>query len=401
MADATITGLGHIATPIASTDQIPLQRGTGNGYMTVSDITSYLSSYTFSTFTITALTVTTVAGGSATFSGTLGVTGLSTLGSLSVTGSSSLATLSTSGLATLNSLSVLGAAAVAGVLTVGNLAAGTTVASTPADTDSSNKAATTQFVKNYAPSAKIQTLSASIASGAIQISTFDTYLDFRSATATSGGVTSIYVPAHLITIPAAANFGYGGSGPMRIYVLILNVSGSIYYGVTSGGVNLDESTLVTTQELTNLSGSRGVIYTSAGPVSTPSPFRVVGYVDATWGSNTWTSISSVQGMGGQACTALGSLGYGQTWHTYTTGGGDPRQNGVSYYNLSGKPIFVAISFSQSSATASTLYVGGTLVANCNQSNVVGGQQMCAIVPPGVSYTAGFGSNGYSVWAELR
>jgi hypothetical protein len=71
-------------------------------------------------------------------------------------------------------------------------------------------------------------------------------------------------------------------------------------------------------------------------------YRVVGYVESTQATaGTWaTAPSTIQGAGGNAATAMSSVGYGQTWQDVT----GSRTAGTTYYNTTGKPIQVMHNF---------------------------------------------------------
>ena len=124
-------------------------------------------------------------------------------------------------------------------------------------------------------------------------------------------------------------------------------------------------------------------------------------------AGTWaTAPSTIQGYGGQALAAMSSLGYGQTWQDVAAS----RVLSTTYYNLSGKPIFISIVATTSAVgTYGTLTVAGSIV---NQGNVYGpggagsGATFTsqAIIPAGSSYSfaqGGTGSLTINYWKELR
>jgi hypothetical protein len=92
----------------------------------------------------------------------------------------------------------------------------------------------------------------------------------------------------------------------------------------------------------------------------------------------WSSASWIQCGGGN------SVGYGQTWQTLT----GSRTSGTTYYNTTGKPIFVNIAITAGSLTVVvdgvTLSTGA--IYNCS-----------FIVPVGSSYSATY----TGIWTELR
>lgn len=152
---------------------------------------------------------------------------------------------------------------------------------------------------------------------------------------------------------------------------------------------------------TVLTGSAGVGVYSASAV-TASPFRVVGFLDSTQAvAGTWAAApTALQGSGGEALTALSSLGYGQTWQNVTAS----RVLGTVYYNTTGKPIFVNVNINGSpTAGYVNLYVDGIWLGRNGASAIASGSlfgTVSGVVPNGSSYYAN-GTGGLDTWAELR
>ena len=117
-------------------------------------------------------------------------------------------------------------------------------------------------------------------------------------------------------------------------------------GDDNGGNNLDETTLLTTTAIAAASNSASTVYSTTARTSLA--FRVIGYIESTQATaGTWaTAPSTIQGYGGQALSAMSSIGYGQTVQTVT------RTSGTTYYNTTGKPIFLSC-YITSTASAST------------------------------------------------
>jgi hypothetical protein len=103
----------------------------------------------------------------------------------------------------------------------------------------------------------------------------------------------------------------------------------------------------------------------------------------------WSAPTLVQGVGGQALTAMSSLGYGQTWQNVF----GSRTSGTTYYNTTGKPITVAVS-DQTFITNFT--VNGITIAATASTNVA---FATAVVPAGGSYSCTAGT--LTRWLELR
>jgi len=130
--------------------------------------------------------------------------------------------------------------------------------------------------------------------------------------------------------------------------------------------------------------SSTVIYSTTA--RTNVAYRVLGIIRSTQATaGTWaTAPSLIQGAGGQAITAMGSIGYGQTWQSVT------RTTGVTYYNTTGKPItLLAYGTSASSATVSTtVSVNGGIAVPLLQSAEAFGPTSAngtMIIPPMASY----------------
>lgn len=227
-------------------------------------------------------------------------------------------------------------------------------------------------------------------------------LDFRSTTLTSGTpVTRMQAAAQSLVVPSGATLGTVSGQSARLVWGWLDNAGTLepFVANLSGGVNLDETTLINTTAISGASNSANVIYSTTA--RTGVAFRVRGFCDISEvTAGTWaTAPTLVQGAGGQALTALGSLGYGQTIQNVTAS----RANNTTYTNTTGKPIFVNASL-QSSVAANA--VVGTINGVSFQASVgpnAGNSAAIAfIVPPGATYSISipsFSALGY--WIETR
>jgi len=245
--------------------------------------------------------------------------------------------------------------------------------------------------------AGIQVISASAASSALTISASTLSLDFRSTTLTSGAVTTVSgTPANLV-VPSTATLGTTNAIQSRLIVLALNNAGTIELAVVNiaGGTDLTETGLISTTAISAAATSASVIYSTTARTSVA--YRVIGYIESTQATaGTWvTTPSTIQGVGGQALTAMSSLGYGQTWQLPS------RALSTTYYNTTGRPIQVSVQTVSNSSNTSTFVVNGvtifSYVSNSSGGDVPGVQ---FIVPPNASYSA-TSNSGLGVWAELR
>jgi hypothetical protein len=228
--------------------------------------------------------------------------------------------------------------------------------------------------------APIQSLTASVASNALTASLSATTLQFRSGTLSSGTVSQVAVPALSITVPSGATLGSVNAQQCNLALLVAYNGGSPVLCITNiaGGVDLSETGVISPTAISAGSTSASVIY-SASSVSANSPYRVVGYLAATEATaGAWaTAPSLLQGQGGQALASLSSLGYGQTWQAVT------RTLNTTYYNTTGKPILINVTYN---------YVSGSTFINVlGQASVRGGGSggvlsISSCIPPGASYT---------------
>ena len=198
-------------------------------------------------------------------------------------------------------------------------------------------------VQASAAAPQIITVAASVAASALTLTQTALSLAFRSTTLGSGAVTYVTgTPANLV-VPSTATLGTVSAVQSRLVVLALNNAGTIELAVVNiaGGNDLSETGLVSTTAISAAATASNVVYSNTA--RTNVAYRVIGYIESTQATaGTWaTAPSTIQGVGGQALTAMSSLGYGQTWQTVT------RNSGTTYYNTTGKPI--ALTFCGASA----------------------------------------------------
>jgi hypothetical protein len=290
----------------------------------------------------------------------------------------------------------LGAAASGANTDITSLASptlGSATATTQIAGDNSTAIATTAFVlansitQSYANtrySSSMPNLIASTASNLISASLGTCKVDFRNAVLTNGTPVECNVTSTLTLAMNSTASSLGATTAVAtslIYAIVYN-AGNPQLAVCniSGGLQLDETNLITTTAIGSGSTAANVWY-STSAITTASQYRIVGRVDATWTSGTgWSSPTLVQPVGiGEAVAGMSSLGYGQTYHVVT------RTAGTTYYNPSNsKPIF-GIAYTASgvnsylniNATGTIQYGGGT------SGSAV--QTISYIIPPGGSY----------------
>jgi hypothetical protein len=180
----------------------------------------------------------------------------------------------------------------------------------------------------------------------------------------------------------------------RIVVLALDNAGTVELAVVniSGGNDLSETGLISTtaEGGAGAADSASTIYSTTA--RTNLAYRVVGYIESTQATaGTWaTAPSTIQGCGGQALTAMSSLGYGQVYSA------PARVAGTTYYNTSGKPRFVYITVINGSGVLD-VFIGGVSIGSINPgSNVISS----FIVPPEKSYRLDLTTFAINTWQEL-
>jgi hypothetical protein len=186
----------------------------------------------------------------------------------------------------------------------------------------------------------------------------------------------------------------------RIVVLALDNAGTVELAVVNiaGGNDLTETGVISTtaEGGAGAADSATVIYSNVARTSVA--YRVVGYIESTQATaGTWaTAPSTIQGCGGQALTAMSSLGYGQTWQNVTSS----RADATTYYNTTGKPIFISALVNLPASTSQNLQVNGIIADTAyTGAGIVIGAMLQAVVPPGGSYILSGGLN--ALWTELR
>lgn len=250
-------------------------------------------------------------------------------------------------------------------------------------------------------SKQLQGVTATVAANAMTLGLAATSLDFRSATLGSGVVNTRVVASPIsLVISSGSTLGTVNGVAARIAILAIDNAGAVELAAVNlaGGVNLDETGVISTtaEGGAGAADSANIIYSATA--RTGVPFRVVGFIDITEAAaGTWaTAPSTIQGCGGQAISSMQSLGYGQTWQNVT----GSRALATTYYNTTGKPIFVNISGQSASIYAHALTVNGLALvgAQITTTGTQGGA--CWLVPAGASYSYA-GPTTIVQWSELR
>lgn len=136
-----------------------------------------------------------------------------------------------------------------------------------ADPTNALEAATKQYVDNNGGGAQIQPVTASVASNALTLTLNATKLDFRSSTLADGTVNRRNVAAPIsLVVPSGATLGTVNGQAARLVILAIDNAGTVEPAVANlaGGVNLDETTLLTTVAVNTAAVFTGSIAVTTG-----------------------------------------------------------------------------------------------------------------------------------------
>lgn len=208
-----------------------------------------------------------------------------------------------------------------------------------------------------------------------------------------------------MTVSSGSTLGTVNNVASRIVIIAIDNAGTVELAVVNiaGGNQLDETNLISTtaEGGAGAADSNNVIYSTTARSSVP--YRVVGFIDSTQTTaGTWASApTTIQGVGGQALTALSSIGYGQTWQSVV------RSSGTTYYNTTGKPIVFQANITATSGSAPSLTVsinGGSAIQIGTTANPTAGTigvNGSLLIPAGASYLPTAGANVSFTPSELR
>lgn len=218
---------------------------------------------------------------------------------------------------------------------------------------------------------------------------------FRSATMTNGGhVVRVVTSALSITISSGSTLGTTSAQFSSVAVRLIDNAGTVEMAVDNlaGGNNLDESTLISTTAEGGAGAADSATTIYSATARTSVAWRLLGLIESTqttagiW-AQTPSAVKTVSASG------LQSIGYGQTWQNVS----GSRTAGVTYYNTTGKPITLALHFTLQ-ATPSSVTINGITIAQFNISSGAANVGVTYVVPPGGSYSVGF---GWAAFYELR
>lgn len=150
---------------------------------------------------------------------------------------------------------------------------------------------------------------------------------------------------------------------------------------------------------------RWEIYAGVGsvPIATSTVAGVMKVINSLNTEDPSSALSALMGklLQDSKLNLSAALGVGQSWQNVT----GSRQNGITYFNSTTKPIQVWVSIRDTNGSGFSVSVGGVLVLNSSQDLPSGYYYPFSfIVPSGSSYRvswAGNTNNELISWSELR
>jgi hypothetical protein len=282
-----------------------------------------------------------------------------------------------------------GSGSASGVTVTGTLAASAVTATSSMTAPQFNGNATTAGTAGEG----LPTFDCTQASGAMTFSSSTPYLAFRNASLTNGTPSVVTaVPANLV-LASGGTLGVPTTLSGRIYVVEMNNTGTREIAITNnaGGLRVDEENLISTTAIGAGSTANNVWYSTSARSNLP--YRIIGACDAVNTGGAWASPTTKINAGGNALTAMSSLGYGQTWQTVT------RTSGTTYY-ATFKPIQLSLVITTQTNGTTTLTVNGVLIST--QTNATAGvaYTQTFTIPAGAPYVITNTTNSFTA-AELR
>ena len=221
-------------------------------------------------------------------------------------------------------------------------------------------------------------------------------LEFRNPSPTNGAPVSVTlgtVPS--LQVPSGATLGTQNGQTARLYLGLAYNGGSPVMCICNGFI--DETVLQSPTTIGASSNSPNVIY-SASAVSSPSPVRVIGFIDISEATaGTWaTGPTTVLGAGGAALYGMAGAAVNKYQNLTAS-----RVLGTTYYNTSGTPKIVMVMININAGGEGYGYVDGVAqwVQFAQSANTIA--TAILVVPPGSSYSVTGTSylNSTSSWFE--
>jgi hypothetical protein len=220
---------------------------------------------------------------------------------------------------------------------------------------------------------------------------------FRNSTLTDGSYSVVSITAATsLVVSSGSTLGTIANILANLVVVLINNGGTAEIAISNlaGGVNLDGTGVISTTAEGGAGGadSATVIYSTTARSNVA--YRPVALMEitqvtpGTWASahTKLTPVSNPQ--------SFMSLGYGQTPQAIA------RLSGTTYYNVTGKPIFIYVRWAGPSASGA-LTINGIAYNASNGGSSNAEAPVYGIVPPGGSYLITTGTGILQNTVELR
>jgi hypothetical protein len=229
------------------------------------------------------------------------------------------------------------------------------------------------------------------ATGALTFSSSSSYLAFRNVSLTNGTPTVVASPPANLVLPSGGTLGVVTTLSGRIILAEMNNAGVRELAICNiaGGLQVDEENLISTTAISASATANNVWYSTTSRSNLA--YKIIGAFDVVNTAGAWSSPTTKINAGGNALTAMSSLGYGQTWQVLT----GSRVSGTTYYNTTGKPIQICVGITTSNNA--NVVINGVTIHPATANNTI-----CPtfIVPTANSYSVTV-TISFFVWSELR
>lgn len=236
------------------------------------------------------------------------------------------------------------------------------------------------------------------AAGALTFSAVAQYMAFHNASQTNG-TPNVYsaAPSNLV-LASGGTLGAVTTVSARIILVEMDNAGTAELAIANiaGGLDMSETGLISTTAIGAGSTAANVWYSTTA--RTNLAYRVIGAFDAVNTAGAWASPTTKLNAGGNALTAMSSLGYGQTWQNV----GASRTLGTTYYTIA-KPIQLNVEYISTSNASLLISINGGAALTFGTAATTIGIQGHMIIPAGASYvlTISAGTPTQIQWYELR
>jgi len=162
----------------------------------------------------------------------------------------------------------------------------------------------TSLTAGLTSSTKLPTVGCTQAAGALTFTAASMYLDFRSATLTSGTPSTVLAaPANLV-LPSGGTLGFTTLIEGTILIAEMNNAGTTELAICNkaGGLQTDESNLISTTAIGTGSDSANVWYSTTA--RTNLPYKIIGEANLTNTAGAWGDATKIQPAGGLASGVL-------------------------------------------------------------------------------------------------